>query len=238
MVIQEWWGLVDHIKDVCDRFAAAGYVALAPDLSHGQKVQPGEPDEAGKAMMAMKMDQAKAHRPERRGGRGAAARRGDKVGVIGFCMGGGTGARAGDAASRRGGGASCPCYGIVPWPDVQPDYAAMSAAVLGHYAGEGQYFTPEAGERTRRATAGIGKSIEIIDLSRMPTTRSSTTRGPRSTTPDASHALWDRTLAFFSEHLGVTPPTRAQHAGPLLAAGVDAALGVRAPGAAAHAPRG
>ena len=38
VVIQEWWGLVDHIKDVCDRFAAEGFVALAPDLYHGSKV--------------------------------------------------------------------------------------------------------------------------------------------------------------------------------------------------------
>jgi len=57
-VIQEWWGLVDHIEDVCDRFAAVGFVALAPDLYHGKKVRPGEPDEAGKAMMAMQLDQA------------------------------------------------------------------------------------------------------------------------------------------------------------------------------------
>src|ERR1700735_3151904 len=56
IVIQEWWGLVDHIRDVCDRFAAAGFVALAPDLYHGRTV--AEPDEAGKAMMALKMDQA------------------------------------------------------------------------------------------------------------------------------------------------------------------------------------
>src|ERR1700722_16735702 len=56
IVIQEWWGLVDHIRDVCDRFAAAGFVALAPDLYHGVTI--AEPDEAGKAMMALKMDGA------------------------------------------------------------------------------------------------------------------------------------------------------------------------------------
>ena len=69
-MIQEWWGLVDHIEDVCDRFAAEGFVALAPDLYHGQKVQPGEPDEAGKAMMAMKMDRvgARHERGRRRAG--------------------------------------------------------------------------------------------------------------------------------------------------------------------------
>ena len=56
VVIQEWWGLVDHIKDVCDRFAAEGFVALAPDLYHGEATT--EPDEAGKLMMAMNIEQA------------------------------------------------------------------------------------------------------------------------------------------------------------------------------------
>src|SRR5271167_2365221 len=56
IVIQEWWGLVDHIRNVCDRFADAGFVALAPDLYRGRSVS--EPDEAGKAMMAMALDRA------------------------------------------------------------------------------------------------------------------------------------------------------------------------------------
>src|ERR671915_380982 len=56
VVIQEWWGLVDHIKDVCDRFAAEGFTALAPDLYQGQTTS--EPDEAGKLMMAMNIEQA------------------------------------------------------------------------------------------------------------------------------------------------------------------------------------
>src|SRR5215472_15645696 len=132
IVIQEWWGLVDHIEDVCDRFAAAGYVALAPDLYHGRKVAPGEPDEAGKAMMAMKMDQAGR---DMSGAVDEVLRRsaGGKVGVIGFCMGGGL---ALVLATQRPDAVAAvvPAYGIVPWPDASPDYAAMSAAVLGHYA--------------------------------------------------------------------------------------------------------
>ena len=44
IVIQEWWGLVDHIKDVADRFAREGFVALAPDLYEGK--QTDEPDDA------------------------------------------------------------------------------------------------------------------------------------------------------------------------------------------------
>ncbi|HEV7721912.1 MAG TPA: dienelactone hydrolase family protein, partial [Iamia sp.] len=58
IVIQEWWGLVDHIRDVCDRFAAEGFVALAPDFYHGETTS--EPDEAGKLMMALNLDQAVA----------------------------------------------------------------------------------------------------------------------------------------------------------------------------------
>ena len=51
IVIQEWWGLVPHICDVVDRFAAAGYTALAPDLYHGQSST--EPDGAGKLLMGL-----------------------------------------------------------------------------------------------------------------------------------------------------------------------------------------
>src|SRR5262245_43339426 len=56
IVVQEWWGLVPHIRSVTDRFAAAGFVALAPDMFHG--VQTTEPGEAGKLLMGLAMDQA------------------------------------------------------------------------------------------------------------------------------------------------------------------------------------
>ena len=56
VVIQEWWGLVPHIKDVADRFAAEGFTVVAPDLYHGEKTT--EPDGAGKLMMALNFEQA------------------------------------------------------------------------------------------------------------------------------------------------------------------------------------
>ncbi len=110
VVIQEWWGLVDHIKDVCDRFAAEGFVALAPDLYHGTATS--EPDEAAKAMMAMRMETAAkdmggaVDEVRRRSGR-------DAVGVIGFCMGGGL---ALVLATQRPDAvkAVVPCYGVIP----------------------------------------------------------------------------------------------------------------------------
>ena len=56
VVIQEWWGLVPHIKRVADRFAASGFLALAPDLYRGKATK--SPGEAQKLMMAMNIDQA------------------------------------------------------------------------------------------------------------------------------------------------------------------------------------
>ena len=85
LVIQEWWGLVGHIKNVCDRFAAEGFSALAPDLYHGQTAD--EPDAAGKLFMALNIAQAEK---DLRGaakylaGQSSTA----KLGAVGFCMGG------------------------------------------------------------------------------------------------------------------------------------------------------
>jgi len=86
VVIQEWWGLNDHIKDIADRFAIAGYTALAPDLYHGEVTT--EPDSAGKLLMSMNLATAAKDLSgaidllQQRTGR-------TKVGVTGFCMGGG-----------------------------------------------------------------------------------------------------------------------------------------------------
>ena len=55
-----------------------------------------------------------------------------------------------------------PCYGIIPWPDAQPDYSAMSAAVLGHYAEKDSFFTPDAANALADQLRALGKSVEIV----------------------------------------------------------------------------
>ena len=131
LVIQEWWGLVDHVKRVCDRLAGDGLVALAPDLYHGESTK--EPDEAVKLMMAMRLEGAVA---DMKGAvdylLGHDAVEGDGVGVIGFCMGGGL---ALYLATREPRIRECvPFYGVIPWPDANPDWSAVKARVDGHYA--------------------------------------------------------------------------------------------------------
>src|SRR5262245_18857620 len=85
LVIQEWWGLVRHIKNVCDRFAAEGFTALAPDMYHGQTAD--EPDGAGKLFMALNIAQAEK---DLRGAAATLAAHSStaKLGAVGFCMGG------------------------------------------------------------------------------------------------------------------------------------------------------
>jgi carboxymethylenebutenolidase len=196
IVIQEWWGLVDHIKEVCDRFAAAGFTALAPDLYHGVTI--AEPDEAGKAMMALEM--ARAAR-DMSGAVDEVLRRGSTphIGVIGFCMGGGL---ALVLATQRPDAVAAvvPCYGVIPWPDAQPDYTALQAAVLGHYAGNDDFFTPEAAEQLGAQLTALGKDVEIIVYPDTDHAFFNDTR-PEVYNAAAATKLWDRTLAFFGEHL-------------------------------------
>jgi carboxymethylenebutenolidase len=157
LVIQEWWGLVPHIKEVVDRFAAAGFAALAPDLYHGQSTT--EPDGAGKLMMAMNMAQAGKDMSggieylKQQTGR-------DHVGVVGFCMGGGLAlviaTQRPDAVA-----AVAPFYGLIPWPDAQPDWSALSAKVRGQYAELDEYFTPELAAQLEQQLRDLGKDASL-----------------------------------------------------------------------------
>ena len=154
IVIQEWWGLVPHIKDVADRFAAEGFTALAPDLYRGAAAS--EPDEAGKLMMGLKLDRAGKDLSgaidflQERTGR-------KKVGVVGYCMGGGLtltlACQRPDAVA-----AAAPFYGVIPWAEAQPDWNAITAVVEGHYAENDAFASPEAARALEADLKGRGKN--------------------------------------------------------------------------------
>lgn len=199
VVIQEWWGLVPHIKDICDRFADEGFVALAPDLYHGTVTT--EPDEAGKLMMSMNI--AKAAKDM--GGAvdyllGREEAIGDGVGVTGFCMGGGLALVL--ACSRPDAVAACvPFYGLLPWPDGQPDWSNLSAPVLGHYAANDGFFTPEAAKALEETLHGLGKEAEMRIYPDTNHAFFNDTR-PEVYNADAAKKAWAATLEFFKKRLG------------------------------------
>src|SRR5580658_7815209 len=197
IVIQEWWGLVPHIEAVCDRFAAAGFVALAPDLYRGKKAS--EPDEAGKEMMALQLDRAgkdmsgAVDELKKRSG-------GAKVGVVGFCMGGGLALVL--ATQRPDAVAACVAfYGLIPWPEAQPDFSKLSGAVLAHVAGNDEYFSPEAAHELEETLRGLGKEAEFHIYDGADHAFFNDTR-PEFYDAGASATAWTRTIDFFHARLG------------------------------------
>ena len=199
IVLQEWWGLVDQIKRTCDRFAEAGFTALAPDLYHGTTVPLTEPDEAGKQMMALEMGKAAKDLSgavdELTGRTGR-----PHVGVIGFCMGGGLalvlGTQRPDAVK-----AVVPAYGLIPWPDAQPDFSAMDAAVQIHAAQQDDYFTPEAAGDMVSRLQGLGIDVSLHSYAGAGHAFFNEDR-PEAYHEESAELLWDRTVAFFRQTLG------------------------------------
>jgi carboxymethylenebutenolidase len=129
LVIQEYWGLVEHIKHVADRFAAQGFVAFAPDMYHGEKA--ASPDAAGKMLMALNI--AEAGRELRAAARSLLARpevTSKTVAAVGFCMGGQLALFAACAHPDLV-GAAVDFYGI--HPNVHPDVTKLSGPVLAHF---------------------------------------------------------------------------------------------------------
>ena len=196
IVIQEWWGLVPHITDIADRFAAEGFVALAPDMYHGEATD--EPDMAGKLLMSMNLATAGKDLSgavdllQERTGR-------TKVGVTGFCMGGGLALMAAclrpDAIA-----AAAPFYGGMR-PDTVIEWDNLAAVVEGHYAATDRgTAAPEAVKELEATLRGKGKNATFHVY---PGTQHAFFNDTRPEVYDAAVAktAWDRTLALFRAHL-------------------------------------
>ena len=181
VVVQEWWGLVDHIKAVSDRFAEAGFVALAPDFYHGE--QTDEPDEAQRLLMALEMDRAAKDIPGAARYLPGATTSGNGVGAVGFCMGGRLALWAARWPRGQGRGRR----------SIRPSRGSAMSPTWGNYAGKSAMI--HASEEDGTSTAdGVQTAVRGIEKaggeSRSTTTpvhrtRSSTTPGPRSTTRSA-----------------------------------------------------
>jgi carboxymethylenebutenolidase len=198
VVIQEWWGLVPHIKDVTERFAREGFVALAPDLYHGEAAD--EPDEARKLAMALDANRAVQEIA-------AAARylkkmqnvAPQKVGVIGWCMGGGlslsTAAHHADLI-----GAAVAFYGR---PLTAGDTAKLEVPVLGLYAEHDHGIPVEA---VHAFAAEMDEQHVPHEIHIYPGTSHAFFNDTRPQIYDAAAAQdgWQKTLAWFRKYLAAS----------------------------------
>ena len=195
VVLQEWWGLDDHIRDVCDRFAGEGFLALAPDLFHGETAD--APDEAQQKMMAMDMDEAEKEM------RGAVQflrqheKCNGKVGAVGFCLGGGLAVWA--AATNPDLDAAVTFYYVMP--HGKPDFSNIDAPILGHF-GTGDDFISEddakALEEEIRA-GGNEVTFEFYEGAGHAFFNDTDRLGTHD--PEHAKRAWERTIDFFKRHL-------------------------------------
>lgn len=196
VVIQEWWGLVEHIEDVVDRFAREGFVAIAPDLYHGKTTK--SPDDAGKMLMELDADRA----VQEIAGAGAylVARSecsSSKYGVIGFCMGGALAQYAAtfDASNI---GAAASFYG--GFKQVKPDWQKLEASLLLIYGEKDQGVPASGGRALEQQLRALGKDVELVVYPDADHAFFNDTR-PAVHNPEAAADAWRRTLELFRRRL-------------------------------------
>ncbi|MBX2998840.1 MAG: dienelactone hydrolase family protein [Caldilineaceae bacterium] len=193
IVIQEWWGLDEHIQDLTRRFAAEGFVALAPDLYKGQVAT--EPDEARK--LVMELDMAEAVVEIDQGIAFLLAQdyvTGDKAGVVGFCMGGGLALQLAVNSDRVG--AAVPFYGNLLSPE---EAARVQAPVQAHYGTEDRFDLDALEEMGQIIQEEAGHPSEVYIYEGAPHAFLNDTAA--SYRPEAAAEAWERTLAWFRQHL-------------------------------------
>ena len=201
LVVQEWWGLVPQIKRTCDRLAAEGFVALAPDLYHGDYAEHTEMDKANELMQTLPPDRAAR---DMAGAidflLGHEAVRGEQVGVIGFCMGGMLTllitALQGDKV-----GAATPFYGA-PLGDMAPDWSTLSAPVQGHFAENDDFFPPDAVKELERQLRDMGKDVEFIVYPGTGHAFGNEENALGTHDEQAAATAWDRATTFLKAKLG------------------------------------
>lgn len=195
IVVQEWWGLDDHIKDVARRFAAEGFAAFAPDLYHGKVTK--EPDEAGKLMMALDMPKASKELA-------AAAEHlsqqpfinGRGIGATGFCMGGGLALTvACDSPHIK---AAAPFYGMNP--DPIDKVANLKGPVRLSYAEHDDWVGAPVREAAEAALKEHGKDYEIHVYAGTSHAFFNDTR-PDVYNKEAATDAWNKMLALFRANL-------------------------------------
>jgi carboxymethylenebutenolidase len=157
VVIQEWWGLNQWMKDQADRLAAQGYVCLAPDLYHGKVAT--DPTTARKLMGGLPQDRAIR---DLKASVDALAARADfnkeKIGCIGWCMGGGYSLQLSLADKRVD--ACVICYGrvVTDASKLEP----LHASVLGVFGKEDRGIPIAEVRKFKAALEKAGKTVEAI----------------------------------------------------------------------------
>jgi carboxymethylenebutenolidase len=194
IVIQEWWGVNDHVRSLVDRFAKDGFLAFAPDLFHGKVTK----DAAEAAKLLQELDWPVAldevagavslltSHPKSNG----------KVGITGFCMGGAVALAS--AANVAGLSAAVPFYGI---PGPTTDYSHVTAPIQGHFAKKDEYIKVDNAIALKAKLEKAGKKIELHFYDAGHAFVNDTR--PEAYNAEAAKLAWGRAVAFLKANLSL-----------------------------------
>jgi len=195
VVIQEWWGLVPHIEDLVNRFAGAGFCAIAPDLFHGKTTK--SPDEAGRLLM--ELDAERAEREIAGAGEYLLSLpecSSKTYGVVGFCMGGALAQYA--ATKQEKTGAAVSFYG--GFKNVKMEWENLRAPLL-LINGENDQGVPVATVRALEARLKeMGKKVELVIYPNAGHAFFNDAR-PEAYNAEAAPDAWRRTIEWFKTNL-------------------------------------
>ncbi|MGA2452628.1 MAG: dienelactone hydrolase family protein [Solirubrobacteraceae bacterium] len=196
IVLQEWWGLDEHIRSICDRLAAEGFYALAPDLYRGETTT--QPSEAQQKMMALSMGEVEKDMC------GAAdylaaqpGCEGPGVGALGFCLGGGLAVWA--AATCPNIAAAVTYYYVMP--HGKPDFSGIKGPVLGHFGTADEFITIEDANKleSELRDAGVQTTFHYYDGCGHAFFNDTNRLGTYD--PGPADASWQRTVSFLRSAL-------------------------------------
>ena len=196
-VLQEWWGVEEHIRSVCDRLAAEGFYALAPDLYGGETTT--QPSEAEQKTMALSMDEVE---PQMCGAADYLASQpgcqGSGVGALGFCLGGGLAMWA--AATCPNITATVTYYYVMP--HGKPDFSKLKGPVLGHFGTEDEFISHDDAKALELQVreAGADVTFHYYEGKRHAFFNEQDRLGG-TYDPDAAAMSWERTVSFLRDAL-------------------------------------
>ena len=199
ILIQEWWGINDHIRDIAGRYAKEGYLCVAPDLYRGKLAKTAE--EAGKLMHSLAIEDgletiretiAEAKR----------AYNAQKIGITGYCMGGTFALRAACEINELA--AAAPFYGDIPEENVLKNLKAPTLFIAGK---RDAWINPEKVNQLKDAARKYNLPVEVISYDADHAFFNNTR--PEVYDPAAATDAWQRVLELFRQHLAMGVPTGA-----------------------------
>lgn len=191
ILIHEWWGINDHVRDLAGRYAREGFLCVAPDLFRGKTTS--DADEASKLMHALPIDDGINtinHALEETTGRYGVSR----IGITGHCMGGTFALRA--ACEVDALGAAAPFYGDIP---DEATLSSLKVSTLFIAGARDNWITPEKVEGLKEIARKYNLPVEVVSYDADHAFFNDTR--PEVYNPEAAADAWQRVLKLFRERL-------------------------------------